>query len=232
MREKIAAVILAGGRGSRMQSDIPKQYIKLGQYPVLYYSIKTFEESGVDEIILVSGENDIGYCKREIVDKYGFKKVTHIVPGGRERYHSVYNGLKCLNNADYVLIHDGARPMVSKEIILNNIEAVKKYKACVTAVPSKDTIKLSDGNGFAKTTPDRKNVWIIQTPQTFEYKLIMTAYSELMENETDKITDDAMVVETFLKYPVRLVEGDYKNIKVTTPEDLVIAQYFVGETAN
>lgn len=232
MKEKTAAVILAGGKGSRMKSDLPKQYIMLGQYPVLYYSMKTFEESSIDEIILVCGENDIDYCKKEIVEKYSFKKVTHIVSGGRERYHSVYRGLKCLKDTDYVLIHDGARPIVSKEIICNNIETVKKYKACVTAVPSKDTVKLGDGNGFAKTTPDRKNVWLIQTPQTFEYGLIMSAYSQLMENETEGITDDAMVVETFLKYPVRFVEGDYKNIKVTTPEDLVIAQYFVGEMSN
>lgn len=234
MRKRTGAIVLAGGRGSRMKSSVPKQYMEVAGFPLLYYALKAFEDSDeIDEIIVVAGAKDIDYCRCSIVEKYGFKKVKSIVEGGNERYNSVYNGLCALKDIDYVLIHDGARPMVSERIIHSNIEAVCKYKACVTAVQSKDTVKLSRADKTVKETPDRTNVWLAQTPQTFSYELIKEAYDKLMADETSHtITDDAMVVETFTNKPVYLVDGTYENIKVTTPKDLMVIQHFVGEQTN
>lgn len=234
MSEKIGAIVLAGGKGSRMKSSVPKQYMEIAGYPVLYYALKAFEDnSAIDEIVLVAGEGDMDYCRCQIVEQYGLKKVKHIVAGGKERYHSVYHGLCALEGAKYVLIHDGARPMVSQEVIAHNIEAVRQHRACITAVPSKDTVKISSRDGIVEQTPDRAAVWLVQTPQSFEYALIKTAYEAFMQSETScTITDDAMVVETFTNEPVHLVKGDYRNIKVTTPEDMVIIQHFVSEGGN
>lgn len=225
---KFTAVVLAAGFGRRMNSPVQKQFMVLNGKPLIYYTLDAFEKSPVDEIILVVGLDEISYCKENIVNKYGFTKVKSIVSGGKERYHSVYNGLIEAAEAGYVLIHDGARPFVSEEIIRSNMDAVLENKACVTAVPVKDTIKISDGEGYVKETPERSLVWQVQTPQTFEYNLVRQAYDCLMEAGSISVTDDAMVVETFLGKRIKLVEGSYKNIKITTPEDLLIAQVFVG----
>ena len=131
MGEKIAAIVLAAGEGKRMGSGIPKQYMLIKSRPLVYYALKAFEESAVDEVILVTGEDEIDYCKEYIVDRYHFNKVKKIVPGGWERYASVYFGLEAIEDADYVLIHDGARPMISAELIQKCIYYVKKYRACV-----------------------------------------------------------------------------------------------------
>lgn len=224
---KNTAIILAAGKGKRMQSDVPKQYLLLEGHPVLFYSIRAFEESFIDEIILVTGKDEIEYCRQEIVDKYGFQKVKKIVAGGKERYHSVYEGLKAIEHADYVYIHDGARPFVTNEILERVRKEVEKHKACVVGMPVKDTIKIAGEGNLVKDTPDRKNVWQIQTPQTFSYALVKEAYDKLMKKEDDGITDDAMVVEKMLQHPIRLVEGSYENIKITTPEDLRIGELFV-----
>lgn len=224
---KNTAIILAAGKGKRMQSDVPKQYLLLEGHPILFYSIRAFEESFIDEIILVTGKDEIEYCQKEIVDKYGFQKVKKIVAGGKERYHSVYEGLKAIEHADYVYIHDGARPFVTNEILERVRKEVEKHKACVVGMPVKDTIKIAGEGNLVKDTPDRKNVWQIQTPQTFSYALVKEAYDKLMKKEDDGITDDAMVVEKMLQHPIRLVEGSYENIKITTPEDLRIGELFV-----
>ena len=230
MEARTAAIVLAAGRGSRMKSKIQKQYLLLKGKPVLYYSLKAFEESFIDEIILVTGEEEIEYCRKEIVEKYGFTKVSHIVTGGKERYHSVFCGLQALTDCDYVFIHDGARPFVTEQILERAYETVQKEHACVVGMPVKDTIKLADENGFAKETPRRDLLWMIQTPQVFSYTLVKTAYASFLEREQEllaqgiKMTDDAMVVETFTDTGIRLVEGSYENIKITTPEDLRIAE--------
>lgn len=224
---KNTAIILAAGKGKRMQSDVPKQYLLLEGHPILFYSIRAFEESFIDEIILVTGKDEIEYCQKEIVDKYGFQKVKKIVAGGKERYHSVYEGLKAIEHADYVYIHDGARPFVTNEILERVRKEVEQCKACVVGMPVKDTIKIAGEGNLVKDTPDRKNVWQIQTPQTFSYALVKEAYDKLMQKEDDSITDDAMVVEKMLQHPIRLVEGSYENIKITTPEDLRIGKLFV-----
>lgn len=224
---KNTAIILAAGKGKRMHSDVPKQYLLLEGHPILFYSIQAFEESFIDEIVLVTGKEEVEYCRKEIVDKYGFQKVKKIVVGGKERYHSVYEGLKVVSDTDYVYIHDGARPFVTNEILERVQKEVERYKACVVGMPVKDTIKIVGEDNIVKDTPDRKTVWQIQTPQTFSYALVKEAYDKLMEKEDDTITDDAMVVERMLQYPIKLVEGSYENIKITTPEDLKIGQLFV-----
>ena len=224
MKHKYVAIVLAAGQGKRMGADIQKQYMLLKERPVLYYSLKQFEESDVDAIVLVVGKGEIEYCKREIVEKYGFQKISAIIEGGKERYESVYLGLEAIQNADYVLIHDGARPLLTKEIIVKSMEQVKQYKACVVGMPVKDTIKIIDEKEFAKETPDRSILWLVQTPQTFSFDLVKSSYRKMMEREDETVTDDAMVVEQYGNHKVKLIKGDYENIKITTPEDLFIAE--------
>lgn len=233
---KTTAIVLAAGQGKRMGSDVAKQFLLLNGRPVLYYSLNNFENSIVDEIILVTGEGMQEYCEKEIVKKYNFHKVTQIVTGGKERYHSVACGLDAVSDdCDYVLIHDGARPFATPEIIKRGIDAVTEYKACVIGMPVKDTIKISDENGFGESTPNRNRVWQIQTPQIFDYKLIKDAYIKLLQEEIKLkqdgvvITDDAMVAELFTDYKVKFVEGSYQNIKLTTPEDLGVAELFLNQ---
>lgn len=228
MSKKHTAIVLAAGKGSRMQSAVPKQYLELCGKPVLYYSLAAFEKSFIDEIILVAGKDDISYCKEQIVERYGFQKVTKIIAGGAERYLSVYQGLLAAEEADYVYIHDGARPFVDAAILSDAKACVEQYQACVAGMPVKDTIKIVDAEDFAKETPERKYVWQVQTPQVFSYALVREAYDMLMEDQDAySVTDDAMVVETMLNYPVKLFQASYKNIKITTPEDLQIAELFV-----
>ena len=226
-KQKYAAIVLAAGSGKRMNSKVHKQYLIIQDRPVLYYSLKAFEDSAVDEIVLVVGKGEEKFCRKEIVDKYGISKVKAIVEGGKERYHSVFEGLKQTSDADYVLIHDGARPFVNQDIIRRCMQEVQKYQACVVGMPVKDTIKIADEGGYAKQTPDRKNVWMIQTPQTFSYALIYEAYEEMLKTEDTAITDDAMVLERIKGKKSKLIEGSYRNIKITTPEDLLIANVYL-----
>lgn len=225
-----AAVILAAGQGKRMQSAVAKQFLLLNGEPVVCHAIRAFEESDVEAVVLVTGTDEIEYCQREIVEKYGFQKVIRITTGGKERYHSVYEGLRALEGVlaedGIVLIHDGARPLVTMEIIQKTIETAKVYDACVAAMPVKDTIKVVDDQKFAVRTPDRSTLWQMQTPQTFVYSLVYSAYKRLLSDPVYQkgITDDAMVVETMEQTRVKLVEGSYENIKVTTPEDMLIAE--------
>ena len=226
-KQKYTAIVLAAGSGKRMNSKVHKQYLIIQDRPVLYYSLKAFEDSAVDEIVLVVGNGEEKFCRKEIVDKYRISKVKAIVEGGKERYHSVFEGLKQTSDADYVLIHDGARPFVNQDIIRRCMQEVQKYQACVVGMPVKDTIKIADEEGYAKQTPDRKNVWMIQTPQTFSYALIYEAYEEMLKTEDTAITDDAMVLERIKGKKSKLIEGSYRNIKITTPEDLLIANVYL-----
>lgn len=228
---KITAIVLAAGSGSRMKSKTKKQFMEIKGKPVIWYSLFEFEKSRVDEIILVTGKEDIDYCKKEIVEKYNLKKIKNVVAGGSERYESVYNGLKEVTG-NIVLIHDGARPLINNEIIERSIEGTIKSDACVVGVPVKDTIKRANKEGYIIDTPNRSELWITQTPQSFKTDLVKMAYKKMKEelekgNTTLNITDDAMVVEEFTTNHVRFVQGDYKNIKVTTPEDIDIAELFI-----
>lgn len=229
---KFSAIVLSAGVGSRMKSDIPKQYMDLAGKPVIYYSLKAFEESGFSSIVLVCGKDDVEYCQKEIVEKYNLTCVTAIVPGGKERYHSVYEGLKALSETDYVFIHDGARPMITQDTILRLKEAVVQEEAAVAGMPVKDTIKIVDEEAYVSETPERQYVWQVQTPQCFSYSLIYEAYKSIIQDEEEgwtipKITDDAMVLEYATDHEVKMIEADYRNIKITTPEDLEIATIFL-----
>ena len=216
-----SAIILAAGKGQRMGTELPKQFLSMGDDMLLTKTIRVFEESSViQDIVLVTSEDWIGFCKTEIVDREGFRKVRKIVAGGKERYDSVYQGLLACPNADYVFIHDGARPVVTEEILVRTQEAVEKYEACAVGVPSKDTVKIVDEDGFVESTPPRKNVWNIQTPQAFSYPLIRAAYEVVRDNNMTGITDDAMIIERSRLAKVKLVMGSYYNIKITTPEDM------------
>lgn len=241
-KKRCTAIMLAAGSGSRMKSDVAKQYMLLRGKPLLWYALQAVEESAViDDCILVTGAADIIYVKEEIVERYGFWKVDRIIAGGKERYDSVYqalrviaeDGMRVSNRDGFLFIHDGARPFLTEAILRRNYEAVERFRACVTGMPVKDTIKIADRDGFASQTPDRSLVWQIQTPQVFESSLILEAYDRLQQEKERlaadgiRITDDAMVVETLMGLPVKLVEGSYENIKITTPEDLLTAEAFL-----
>ena len=228
MKEKITAIVLAAGQGKRMHSKIQKQFLEIQDHPVLYYSLKCFQDSPViNDIILVTQSDMICYCKDEIVDHYSFTKVSDVIAGGKERYDSVYQGLLACTDTDYVFIHDGARPFITEEILKRGLAGVRETGACVVGMPSKDTVKLSDEDGFVSTTPERKQVWAIQTPQIFSYALIRKAHESIRKKDMSMITDDAMVVEQEMQIPVKLYEGSYCNIKITTPEDLETAKGFI-----
>lgn len=230
---RTGAIVLAGGQGKRMNSKIQKQYMTLAGRPLITYALDAFEKSEVDEIVLVTGAGEENYVRQEILIPYGCRKVTAVVAGGKERYHSVYEGLKALTNCDIVLIHDGARPMLTEAVIQRTADGAIRWNACAAAMPVKDTIKVADEDGYAAHTPDRSKLWQVQTPQAFSYSLVKHAYDQLMKNEELQIgvTDDAMVVEQMSDTKVKLVEGSYQNIKVTTPEDLVIAEAFLNNRA-
>ena len=228
MERKNTAIVLAAGQGKRMNSRVQKQFLELGGKPVLYYSLNCFQQSPlITDIILVTGAESVAFCKEEIVEKYGLTKVTKVIPGGKERYDSVYEGLLACRDTEYVLIHDGARPFITEEIIRRGIQGVEKTGACVIGMPSKDTVKIADTQGYVAETPERSSVWTIQTPQIFEYNLIREAHEKIRCRDMSAITDDAMVVEQETGVKIVLVEGSYKNLKITTPEDLDIAEIFL-----
>lgn len=246
-KKRCTAIVLSAGSGKRMKSDTAKQYMMLGGKPVIWYALDAVEQSEViDDCILVTGTADMELVRNEIVKKYGFSKVDSIVAGGPERYLSVMNALRVIESGDmkipnrdgYLFIHDGARPFLTEEILLRLADCVEEYHACVAAVPAKDTIKIADDRGFALQTPDRRAVWSVQTPQAFDTGLVLEAYERLgsrlqrMQEQGIAITDDAGVIELFTDYRVKMVEGSYRNIKITTPEDMLVAEAFLTGIKN
>lgn len=231
MAEKITAIILSAGVGRRMKSNIPKQYLDLCGKPVIAWSIGAFENSRfIDDIILVAGKDDLNFCKAEIVEKYRFRKVRRIVPGGCERGDSVLCGLRAADaDTKYVLIHDGARPLVDEDTIERAVEGARKYRAAVVGIPAKDTIKVVDREEFVTSTPARSSLRVIQTPQAFAYDLILKSYEKVIEDGI-RITDDAMAAEYAGHVRVKIVEGDVRNLKITTKEDIDTARMLLRES--
>ena len=247
---KNALILLAGGKGSRMGSDVPKQFMKLGGIPLIGHSLETVQRSGlIDECILVSGADDIPAI-RDIVDRGSFDKVSLIVPGGAERYLSVVNGCEALfekyegceafeGMPEVILVHDGARPFLDDDIIGRCLDGVEETGGCVAAVPSKDTVKLAGEDGIVTDEPVRSSVWCMQTPQVFDLKIIRRACEAVrvagkdddpeMKVRLSGITDDARMVSLFTDTKIKLVMGSYENIKVTTPTDLIIAERILEE---
>ena len=220
-----SVIIVAGGSGSRMNMNINKQFIKINEKEVIAHTIdKFYKNEYIDEIILVVKEDEIDYFNKNIINKYGYKNIK-IALGGKERQDSVYNGLKIVDKDwDMVLVHDGARPFVSKEIIKKAVTETKK--ASVIGVRVKDTIKVVNNNEII-STPNRNTLWAIQTPQTFKYDLLKIAYEKAYE-ENFYGTDDSSLVEN-LGEKVNIIEGSYENIKITTKEDLNMAYQIIKE---
>lgn len=212
-------IIVAAGTGSRMKKDINKQFIKLDNKEIIAYTIdKFYINDEIDDIVVVIKTDEEDYFKKNILEKYKFKNIK-IAYGGEERQDSVYNGIQKLDkNCEVVLVHDGARPFVTEEIINNSIQEAKKHNAVVVGVKVKDTIKVVGEEGNIVDTPNRKYLWSVQTPQVFKYDIITKAY-ENAYNENYYGTDDAMLVEK-IGYDVKMIEGSYDNIKITTQEDL------------
>ncbi|MBU5611539.1 2-C-methyl-D-erythritol 4-phosphate cytidylyltransferase [Geomonas azotofigens] len=226
------ALIPAAGMGKRMGAGSNKQYLMLDGMPILARTVQTFQEADcIDAIYLVSPEQEIPFCRSEVVERYGFSKVRAIVPGGSERQHSVYNGLRAIEGIepdDIVLIHDGVRPFVSVRMLEDAAAAAREGGACVVAVPVKDTVKVVR-EGVVTATPPRETLWLAQTPQGFRYELIRAAHDQAAAAGFLG-TDDASLME-WQGQPVRVVQGDYRNIKITTPEDMILAEAFLKENS-
>lgn len=222
--KQVFVLITAAGKGTRMNMEIFKQYIEIDGIPILARTIQAFQDCEmVDDIILVVNPDDIVYCKKNIVDLYGFDKVSIITAGGKTRQQSVYNGLKQINEKNsIILIHDGVRPFISEDSIIKCIEAAVEFGGACVAVPVKDTVKSVNEEGFIDKTLDRSRLWSVQTPQAFRYEMIYEAYRSA--DEVGFIaTDDAMVAER-LGHMLKIVQGSYFNIKITTEEDLILAE--------
>ena len=219
--KKTAALILAAGKGTRMRADTAKQFIEVGGKPLFLYSVERYLPC-VDRVVLVTNEEGLGFA-RQALEQAGLSEKVPVCLGGKERYDSSYAGLRFLETLgefSHVLIHDAARCLITEDVIRAVLADTVQYGAAVASVPIRDTVKLSDSEGFAESTPDRSRVYVIQTPQGFEYPLIMEAYRRFYEAGANTVTDDAMVVEQFTDRKVRLSPGDESNIKVTTEADL------------
>ena len=229
---RATVLIPAAGTGRRMGGSISKQYLELAGKPILAHTLTLFENHPrIENIYLIVPPDDISYCQQQIIDRYGFSKVKRIVAGGTERQDSVRNGLDTLAEDGLsqphrpILIHDGARPLFDCKRLSTLIDIVCQTGACIIGVPVKDTIKEVENNQITGS-PDRSRLWQAQTPQGFHYQLIREAFDQAADDGSTA-TDDASLVER-LGHPVQILEGDYRNIKVTTPEDILIAAALLG----
>lgn len=220
-QKKVSAIIPAAGQGKRMKSEKSKQLLTIEGKPILAYTLEIFsQEESIDEIIVVVKEEEKEYVEKEIIKRFQIKKVKHVVVGGEERVDSVYNGVKKVSeDISHVLIHDGARPLLPKDKLKCLIEEIEKYDGIILGVQTKDTCKKVDEKGYVMETLSRKSLYNIQTPQIFKEEVIKLAYKKA-EGRYTNITDDAMLVEKYTKAKVKLIEGTYENIKITTQEDL------------
>jgi 2-C-methyl-D-erythritol 4-phosphate cytidylyltransferase len=254
----VTALVLAAGVGSRMNSATPKQFMQLNNKEVICYSLDVFQaDSNVKDIILVTGDSYIEFCRENIVEKYGYTKVHSIIPGGRERYDSVYNGIieaeKLLttgnsatqetawsgtddNGKNIIMIHDGARPFVTHRMISDSVSCIENgFWGCTVGMPVKDTIKIVQNSKdyiIGKETPERATLYQIQTPQTFVLEKLHQAYDIMLSDESHKITDDTMLMEQYLGQPCAVIPGSYDNIKITTPEDILISEIIAKKQSN
>ena len=224
-----SVVIVAAGQGRRMKLDINKMYFSIKGKAILTRSIEVFEKSSlINEIVVVVNESEADICREDIIENYGFKKVKSLVYGGEKRQNSVFNGLKEVNRKSaFVIIHDGARPFINGEIIENSLNTAKKFGASCVAVPAKDTIKVSDEEDFLCHTLKRPNIWVVQTPQTFKYEIIVKAHENANNNGIISTDDTGLVEKIGIKS--KIVTGNYDNIKITTREDLTVAEHIINK---
>lgn len=225
-RPVCAAVIVAAGSGRRMGTSVSKQYLLLGGKEILAHTVGKFEKStAIDEVILVVSREDFSRV-RQMAAAYGWKKLAAVVQGGAERQDSIWNGLTQVNeSAEVILLHDGVRPFATEEMIRESIQTAREMGACAVGVPVKDTIKLCGEDGITLGTPERSRLWQIQTPQTFRREVIFQAF-EKARKDGFRGTDDTSVAE-YAGFPVKVIPGSYRNIKITTQEDLLIAKAFL-----
>ncbi|MBM4340801.1 MAG: 2-C-methyl-D-erythritol 4-phosphate cytidylyltransferase [Deltaproteobacteria bacterium] len=220
---KADAIIVSAGKGQRFMEGRKKQYFSLGGKPILAHTLDQFDACPlIHSILLVVGQEDQDYCLKEIIEKFRYRKISQITPGGKRRQDSVKNGLDALSSrSEIIVIHDGVRPFVTKEMIEDSIRSAIRFGAAIIAMPVKDTIKMAHNDGTILKTLDRETLYQAQTPQAFQSSLIREAYSRAKEDNFVG-TDDASLVERLGK-KVHILPGSYTNIKITTPEDLMLA---------
>jgi len=224
MHYTVTAIILAAGKGLRMGSSIPKQYMLLEGYPVLAHTLEAFDAApSVDAIVIVSA--DEAYIKDNVLNYHPISKPICFIEGGNERQNSVWNALQLVEESEIAVVHDGVRPLTRVEVIEECIAAARQYGAAAAGMPSKDTVKEVNSQGFSVRTPDRDKIWLIQTPQAFRLDLLKAAH-EKARKENFIGTDDSSLVER-MGHPVKLIMGGYDNIKITTPEDLEVAAQYI-----
>jgi len=219
----ISAIIVSAGRGIRMGTEVAKQYLPLGGRPILYHTLAVFDKlSFIDRIFVVVRDDERSYCRKKVIDPFNFKKNIEILSGGTDRQDSVYNGLLAAELEDsLVIIHDGVRPFVPPELIGVCVSIARDTGACVPGIPAGDTLKKVDKTGKIEQTIPRNSVWQVQTPQVFRYSLIREAH-EKARQEGFRATDDSQLVER-VGGSVKIVNGSRYNMKITDPEDLIIA---------
>jgi 2-C-methyl-D-erythritol 4-phosphate cytidylyltransferase len=225
---KTVAIIPCAGSGIRMGASRAKQFLEIGDRPILALTLENFQACPlIDGITLIVPMAEIDFCKKEIVERYRFNKVDKVILGGERRQDSVRLGLKA-SNGDYGLavIHDGVRPFIDVALIEKAVKAAEEHRAVTTALPAKDTVKKVDQAGFVTETCDRKNIWLVQTPQVFRYKDIMTAHEKAVSEGWEDVTDDASLIER-LGIPVKVIQGSEYNIKITTPHDMELGNIFL-----
>lgn len=217
-------LLAAAGQGKRMQSQVNKVFLELAGQPVIKYSLDIFEKlPDIEEIIIVAHPQEVSIMERDIVEHFNYRKVKRVVPGGLERQDSVWAGLKALDESlNLVAVHDGARPLVSTEVVLRVIETARVADAACPGIPSKDTLKEVGPDGIVTATMDRSRLYQIQTPQVFRASRLKEAYREAFARGFMG-TDDAVIYEKFCG-PVRVVNGDYRNLKITTVDDMHMAR--------
>lgn len=222
----IAAIIAAAGAGIRMGHPTPKPYLQLAGKPILARTLEVFEKAPeIQEVSVVVHPDELDYCQEQVISPFGFKKVLRLVPGGKERQDSVYHALKALQNEDeleIVLVHDGVRPFVTPDQIHRVIEGARRHGAAVLGLPAQDTLKKVTSQGLVRQTLDRRDIWQIQTPQAFQAPLLWRAFMEAYSRNFYG-TDEASLLEE-LHLPVVVIPGSPVNLKITTPEDLELAE--------
>lgn len=226
---KTAAIVPAAGTGKRMGKDVPKQFLSIQGKPIFIYTLEVLDRCRmVDEVVLVMAPDHLERA-REHIEEFGVRKVTQVIAGGRERQDSVMNGLQNLTQVSVVLVHDGVRPFATEKQVKAVIQMVRKHGAAIVAVPAKNTIKRVD-NGRVEVTLNRDLLWQVQTPQGFRFDLLKQAYEQAYADKC-YMTDDSALVER-LGHTVHIVEGDYRNIKITSPEDLAVAEAYLALEAS
>ena len=227
---QVIAIIPAAGSGTRMGLTKAKQFMDLCGKPILAVTLSHFQEcSLVDRIVVAVSRGDIDYCRREIVDRYELSKVYKVIAGGKRRQDSVRKGIEAIDNScRWVLIHDGARPLVTNGLIEKVIKAAKGFRAVISGLPVKETVKEIDSKGRVLRSIDRRDLWLIQTPQVFRWEDIHLAHQKAMKHGWEEATDDAFLIEK-MGIPAKIIRGEDDNIKITTPQDLDIARFLMSK---